>query len=83
MYTRLVAREKEVTLLENILVRNEEGNALIVDSDESVSKTIVLRLLKKIRLGFTFTKLEHKSIVELDWNLLISESKTKNDLERL
>lgn len=74
-------RAKEISELENILVRKEEANAIIVDDDESVAKSIVLRLVKKMRMGTVPHHIEHKNIIKLDWNSLASDKKTKSDLE--
>jgi len=74
-------REKEVQVLENILERKAEANAIIIDDDEKVARDIVGRLLKKIKLGTSLPSIEHKSIVELDWSGLIASFKMKNELE--
>src|SRR3989344_4799670 len=74
-------RAKEVSALESILERREESNALIVEDDESVARDIAGRLYKKIKLGTAPAKLEHKSMIELDWQRLVSDFKEKNELE--
>jgi len=74
-------REKEVQILENILERKAEANAIIIDDDEKVARDIVGRLLKKIKLGTSLPSIEHKNIVELDWDNLIASFKIKNELE--
>ncbi|MEK7669574.1 MAG: AAA family ATPase [Patescibacteria group bacterium] len=74
-------RDKEVQLLENILERGSEANVIIIDDDEGVVRDIVGRLLKKIKLGTSLPSLDHKNIVELDWNALVAFHKNKNELE--
>lgn len=74
-------REREVTLLEGILQRRKESNAIIIDDDEWVARDIVGRLLKKIKLGIALPSIEHKNIIELDWNALIASYKNKTELE--
>lgn len=74
-------REKEVSLIENILERRKEANAVIIDDDQNVVVDIVGRLLKKIRLGTAFPSLEYKNIIELDWNSLLASYKNKAELE--
>lgn len=74
-------RNKEVQMLENILERGGEDNAIIIDDDENVARDIVGRLLKKIKLGISLPSLEHKNIIELDWNALMVSFKNKNELE--
>lgn len=74
-------REKEVSLLENILERRHEANAIIIDDDEGVARDIISRLVKKMNLGISLPRIEHKNILELDWNSLISAYKNKSELE--
>ncbi|MFA6269931.1 MAG: AAA family ATPase [Candidatus Paceibacterota bacterium] len=74
-------RRKEVATLEGILLRREEANAIIIDDSEAVARDIVGRFLKRIKLGITQPALEHKNIIELDWNSLVSNYKNKNELE--
>jgi ATP-dependent Clp protease ATP-binding subunit ClpC len=75
-------REREVSLLENILERQAEANAVIIDDDEGVARDIVGRFLKKIKLGSALPLVEHKNIFELEWNLLVADFKSKTELER-
>ena len=65
-------RDKEVLLLENILARREEANAIIIDDDQSVARDIVARLIRRINLGVAFPSMEHKSVIELEWNTLFA-----------
>ena len=74
-------RDREVSLLEGILERREEANAIIIDDDESVARDIVARLLKKIKLGITLPSIEHKNIMELDWGALSAAFKNRGELE--
>ncbi len=74
-------RQKEVSLLENILERRSEANAIIIDDDENVSRDIVSRLLRKINLGTSLPSLEHKQIIELDTQAIIASFKDKSMLE--
>jgi ATP-dependent Clp protease ATP-binding subunit ClpC len=74
-------REREVSSLEGILERRQEANAIIIDDDESVARDIVGRLLKKIKLGIALPSVEHKSIIELDWNALVADLKSRGELE--
>ena len=74
-------REKEVQILENILQRSSEANAIIIDDDEKVARDIVGRLLKKIKLGTSLPSVEHKNIIELDANNLIASFKNRSELE--
>lgn len=74
-------RQKEIDLIESILERRMGANVLIIDDDESVSRDIVLRLLKRIKLGTSLPSLEHKQIVELDTISLIAAFKNRGELE--
>lgn len=74
-------REREVSVLESILERNKEANAIIIDDDENVVRDIIGRLLKKIKLGTALPFIEHKEIFELEWNILSATYKNKNELE--
>lgn len=74
-------REREVSALEGILERRQEANAIIIDDDENMARDIVGRLLKKIKLGVALPSIEHKEIIELDWNALVADLKGKGELE--
>ncbi|MFH0804228.1 MAG: AAA family ATPase [Candidatus Zambryskibacteria bacterium] len=74
-------RKREVTALEGILERQEEANVIIIDDNEAVARDIVGRFLKKIKLGIAPPSLEHKNIIELDWNALLASYKNKSELE--
>ncbi len=74
-------RDREVLALEGILERRQEANAVIIDDDEGVARDIVARLVKRMKLGVSLPSIEHKNIIELDWNALISSYKTKSELE--
>lgn len=74
-------RDREVTALEGVLERREGANAIIIDDDENVARDIVGRLLKRIKLGVSLPSIEHKNIIELDWNELVATYKEKGDLE--
>jgi ATP-dependent Clp protease ATP-binding subunit ClpC len=74
-------RSREVLALEGILERKEEANAIIIDDSEAVSRDIVGRFLKRIKLGIAPPSLEHKNIIELDWGSLTASYKNKNELE--
>lgn len=74
-------RSREVLALEGILLRQEEANAIIIDDSEEVARDIIGRFLKKIKLGISPPALEHKNIIELDWNSLVASYKNKNELE--
>lgn len=75
-------RQREILSLENILERRQEANAIIIDDDEEVARDIVGRLVKRIKLGVSLPSLEHKNVIELDWNTLVADFKNKNELER-
>lgn len=75
-------RKKEVYLLEEILNRRAEANTIIIDDDENVSRDIVARLLKRIKLGISLPSIEHKVIIELDWSALFAEVNNRDDLEK-
>ena len=74
-------RDKEVTALEGILERREEANAIIIDDDEAVARDIIGRFLKRIDFGISPPPVEHKNIIELDWNTLVASYKNKGELE--
>src|SRR3989344_1440077 len=74
-------RNREVTALENVLLRREEANVIIIDDSEDVVRDIVGRFLKKIRLGISLPAFEHKNIIELDWTSLTTSYKNKSELE--
>ncbi len=75
-------RDREVSLLEGVLERQAEANAIIIDDDESVARDIVGRLLKRIKLGVALPSLEHKSIIELDWTSIVASFKDKTELQK-
>lgn len=74
-------REREVSLLEGILEKKQEANAIIIDDDQDVARDIVGRLVKKIKLGVSVPSIEHKDVIELDWGGLINSYKNKIDFE--
>jgi ATP-dependent Clp protease ATP-binding subunit ClpC len=74
-------RDREVTLLENILERREEANAIIIDDDEKVGRDILGRLVRKIKLGVALPSIEHKVVIRLDWQSLIASFKNKGEFE--
>ena len=74
-------RGKEVTALEGILERREEANAIIIDDDEAIARDIIGRFLKRIGLGISPPSIEHKNVIELDWNALTASYKNKGELE--
>lgn len=75
-------RISEISLLEGVLERKKEANAIIIDDDESVAVDIVGRLLRKIKLGTVPPLLEHKNIIELDWFNLTASFKDKSSFEK-
>lgn len=77
----LAQRNDEVNKLENVLARKAEANAIIIDDDERVAETVLARLYKKMRQGTSLSMLEHKRIIILDWNTLVSEKNNKVELE--
>lgn len=74
-------RQKELNMLEGILERSNEANAIIIDDDEGVARDIVGRLVKRIELGVSLPSIKHKNIIELDWNALVATFKEKGALE--
>ncbi len=74
-------RQKETDTLENILERRIGANALVISDDESTARDIVLRLLKRIKLGTALPSLEHKQIIELDTVSLLATWKSKGEFE--
>lgn len=74
-------REKEVLALENILEKREEANAIIIDDEEAVARDIVGRLIKRMELGIAPPTIEHKNVIELDWNALVASFKNRSELE--
>lgn len=74
-------REREVSLLEGILEKKQEANAIIIDDDQDVARDIVGRLVKRIKLGISAPSIEHKDVIELDWNSLVASYKNKMDFE--
>lgn len=74
-------RNREILALEGILARQEEANVVIIDDEEAIARDIVSRFLKKIKLGISPPALEHKNVIELDWNALAASYKNKSELE--
>jgi len=74
-------RDREVFLLEGILERKEEANAIIIDDSEAEARDIVGRFLKRIKLGISPPSIEHKNVIELDWGSLVASYKNKSELE--
>jgi|LSQX01.1.fsa_nt_gb ATP-dependent Clp protease ATP-binding subunit ClpC len=74
-------RQREVSLLEDIMERQEKASAIIIDDDEKVVRDTIGRFLKKIKLGIVQPYIEGKNIIELDWSALVATYKNKNDLE--
>lgn len=74
-------RQKEVETLEGVLTRVSEANAIIIDDDESVVRDILARFVKNIKLGTIMPALEHKQLIELDWQSLVSNFKDKSAFE--
>lgn len=74
-------RKREILALEGVLERREGANVIIIDDEEMVARDIVGRFLKKIKLGIAPSPLEHKNVVELDWNTIVATYKNKGDFE--
>lgn len=74
-------RIKEVALLESILEKRQEANALLIDDDLMVSRDIVARLVKMVKLGVVLPSIEHKDVIELDWQSLTAIYKEKATFE--
>jgi ATP-dependent Clp protease ATP-binding subunit ClpC len=74
---------KELKALENILVKNREANALIISNDREGSIHIISRLNHSIENGTVLPQLEHKRLIMLDTEILVSNTKDKAAFETL
>lgn len=74
-------RDKELELIEGVLERSREANAIIIDDDEAVARDLVGRLERRIQLGVALPSIEHKNIIELDANSLLASFKESSALQ--
>ena len=72
--------EDELDMLEDILTRNKEANALVIGSREN--RHLIGLLQKKIQRGNVHPQIEHKNLFVLHTEELISNSQDKNSFER-
>ncbi|MCC2630460.1 MAG: hypothetical protein K0S38_269 [Candidatus Paceibacter sp.] len=72
---------KELKILESILSRDHTANAIIVSDDRGGNLHLIARLHRMIENGSVMPQLEHKRIILLDVDLLVSSVKTKSDFE--
>jgi ATP-dependent Clp protease ATP-binding subunit ClpC len=74
---------QELKQLESILTRSRSANALLVSDDRAGNIHIVARLNRNIDNGTAAPQLEHKRIIMLDAELLVSSVKDKSDFENI
>ncbi len=69
----IVDREKEILEIEQILVKNNEANVIIVGEEGTGKHTIIDALAKKIYLGKTNVHLMYKRILKLNMEKVLSK----------
>ncbi len=74
---------KELKALEDILVKNREANALIIGNDKEGNIHILSRLQHMISEGTAMPQLEHKRLIMLNTEILVSSGKDKAGFETL
>ncbi len=74
--------ENELKQLESILVKTREANVLLVSNDKEEKLQIIAKLNNMIEEGKAFPELEHKRMILIDTELLISTQKTKAEFEQ-
>lgn len=82
-YKHLVDREKEIKLIEQVLAKSEEANALIVGEEGVGKHTIVEAFAKKIYHGHCLPLLAYKRLVKLDMEKILSQSQDFNQKNQL
>lgn len=74
--------EKEVEKIENILLKDQSSNILVVSETSDLGLNLVSALGKMILNGNIDHNLENRRIFVLDINLLLEEFSNKNEFER-
>ena len=79
--THLIAREKEIETIERILSRAQESNVLLVGEPGSGRKTIIKGFAELIFEGNVLPPLQHKKVLEVDFNAAMGGSKSESEME--
>ncbi len=80
-FRHFFAHQKEVEMLETILAKEENNNALVVGNAGSGRRSIVENLARKCALGQSAEVLNFKKVKVLDLVSLISQVKSEEEVE--
>lgn len=78
---QLVGREKEISLIEQVLIRAAENNCLLVGEPGVGKKTIILGFAKKVAEGRIHPKLEYKKVLELKISNILAGGKSLPEMK--
>ncbi len=73
--------KNEVRQLESILSKDRESNVIIVGEPGAGVFEMIMEFVKKLKAGKVSSRIEHKKAFFLNWNDLISTTKTKPGFE--
>lgn len=79
----LINRTKEIAAIEEVLVRGEESNILLIGEPGIGKRSIVLGLVQNIARGTALRRLNYRRVFELNTALLTSSLKDPGQLERV
>ncbi len=80
-FNHFFGHQNELFNLERILSRHEINNALLVGKPGSGRKNIVRALARRSFLGEGMDQINHKRVIELDLNSLVSQIDNSEELE--
>ncbi len=75
--------DKELLALENLLRRSEQANAFLVGDNLEEKLSIISELAQLMTTGRVMPELEHKQLVVLDTDALVSAADSMSSFERL
>src|SRR3989344_1424297 len=73
---------KRVNMLERVLLRSKDANALIIGNEKEEVFLVVDELARRISDGTVLSELEHKKLFLLNTEAFLSATDSKTDLER-
>ncbi|MCI0679882.1 ATP-dependent Clp protease ATP-binding subunit, partial [bacterium] len=73
--------EKEVALLEDVLSRSDEANAILFGEEGVGTVSVVQEFARRIAEGESVSALNRKRVVILDTSLIVSAMKVKSEFE--
>ena len=80
--THLIAREKEIELIERVLSRSQENNVLLVGEPGIGRKTIIKGFAELVFEGNILPPLKHKKVLEVNLNEAMAGSINESEMEK-